>query len=47
MELAGLTIGVVGLTGQLAKAAMECYKVFDDMGGVGSAYDTIPRELRT
>jgi len=47
MEPAGLTIGVVGLAGQLAKAAMDCYKMFDDMKDVGSAYDAILHELRT
>jgi len=47
MELAGLTIGVVSLTGQLAKAAMDCYKIFDDMSDVSSTYDAILHELRT
>ena len=47
MEPAGLTIGVVGLAGQLAKAAMDCYKIFDDMSEVGSTYDAILHELRT
>jgi len=47
MEPTGLTIGVVGLTGQLAKVAMDCYKIFDDMSDVGSTYDAILHELRT
>jgi len=47
MEPAGLTIGVVGLAGQLAKAAMDCYKIFDNMREVGSTYDTILHGLRT
>jgi len=47
MEPAGLTIGVVGLAGQLTKAAMDCYKIFDNMRGVGSTYDTILHGLRT
>jgi len=47
MEPAGLTIGVVGLAGQLTKAAMDCYKIFDNMRDVGSTYDTILHELRT
>jgi len=47
MEPAGLTIGVVGLAGQLPKAAMDCYKIFDNMGEVGSTYDTILHQLRT
>jgi len=47
MEPAGLTIGVVGLTGQLAKAAMDCYRIFDDMNVVGSTHDAILHELRT
>jgi len=47
MELAGLTIGVVGLTGQLAKAAMDCYQIFDDMSNVGTTYDSILHKLRT
>jgi len=47
MEPVGLTIGVVGLTGQLAKAAMDCYKIFDDMSDVGVTYDSILHKLRT
>ncbi|KAF8416896.1 prion-inhibition and propagation, helo domain-containing protein [Tirmania nivea] len=47
MEPAALTIGVVGLTGQLAKAATECYKIFDDMNDVGSTCDAILHGLRT
>jgi len=47
MDPASLTIGVVGLAGQLTKAAMDCYKIFDNMGDVGSTYDTILHELRT
>jgi len=47
MEAAGLSIGVVGLTGQLAKVAIDCYKIFDDMKGVGSTYDSILHQLRT
>jgi len=47
MEPVGLTIGVVGLTGQLAKGAMDCYKIFDDMGDVGTTYDSILHKLRT
>jgi len=47
MEPASLTIGVVGLAGQLTKAAMDCYKIFDNMNDVGSTYDAILHELRT
>jgi len=47
MEPVGFTIGVIGLAGQLAKAAMDCYKIFDDMGDVGSTHDAILHELRT
>ena len=47
MEAAGLVVGVVGLTGQLAKAAMEWYKIFDNMNDVGSTYDVILHDLRT
>jgi len=47
MEPAGLTIGVVGLAGQLTKAAIDCYKIFDNMNDVGSTYDAILHELRT
>jgi len=47
MELAGFTIGVVGLAGQLAKAAMDCYKIFDGVSNVGSTYDAILHQLRT
>ncbi|RPB27890.1 TPR-like protein, partial [Terfezia boudieri ATCC MYA-4762] len=47
MEPVGLTIGVVGLAGQLAKATMDYYKIFDDMKDVGSTYDAILHELRT
>jgi len=47
MEPASLTIGVVGLAGQLTKAAMDCYKIFDNIRDVGSSYDTILHGLRT
>jgi len=47
MDAASLTIGVVGLSIQLTKATMDCYKIFDNMGEVGSTYDTILHELRT
>jgi len=47
MEPVGFTIGVVGLTGQLAKAAMDCYQIFDDMSDVGTTYDSILHKLRT
>jgi len=47
MEPASFTIGVVGLAGQLTKAAMDCYKIFDNMSDVGSTYDAILHELRT
>jgi len=47
MELAGLTIGVVGLTGQLLKAAKDCYTIFDDMSDVGTTYDSILHKLPT
>jgi len=47
MEPASFTIGVVGLAGQLTKAAMDCYKIFDNMNDVGSSYDTILHGLRT
>jgi len=47
MEPASFTIGVVGLAGQLTKAAVDCYKIFDNMSDVGSTYDAILHELRT
>jgi len=47
MEPASFTIGVVGLAGQLTKAAMDCYQIFDNMRDVGSTYDAILHELRT
>ena len=47
MEPVGLAIGVVGLSGQLAQAAMDCYKIFDDLSDVGATYDTILHKLRT
>jgi len=47
MEPASFAIGVVGLAGQLTKAAMDCYKIFDNMNDVGSTYDAILHELRT
>ena len=47
MDPAGFAIGVVGLAGQLAKAAMDCYKIFDNMNDVGSTYDAILHQLRT
>ncbi|KAF8417571.1 hypothetical protein EV426DRAFT_358606 [Tirmania nivea] len=47
MEPASLAIGVVGLTGQLAKVAMDCYKIFDKMNDAGSTYDEILHGLRT
>jgi len=47
MEPASLTIGVVGLARQLTKAAMDCYKIFDNMNDIGSTYDSILHELRT
>jgi len=46
MEPASFTIGVVGLPGQLTKVAMDCYKIFDNMGDVGSTYDATLHELR-
>jgi len=46
VEPASLTIGVVSLAGQLTKAAMDCYKIFDNMNDVGSTYDTILHGLR-
>jgi len=47
MEPASFTIGVAGLAGQLITAAMDCYKIFDDMNDIGSTYDAIMHELRT
>jgi len=47
MEPASFTIGVVGFAGQLTKAAMDCYKIFDNMNDVGSTYDGVLHELRT
>jgi len=47
MEPASLTIGAVGLAGQLTKAAIDCYKIFDNMNGVGATYDAILHGLRT
>jgi len=47
MEPVSFTIGVVGLAGQLTKAAMDCYKIFDNMNDVGPTYDAILHELRT
>jgi len=46
MEAASLTLGVVGLTIQLTKAALDCYKIFDSMNNVDSTYDAILHELR-
>ncbi|KAF8424424.1 hypothetical protein BGX38DRAFT_1279424 [Terfezia claveryi] len=34
MDPVGLSIGIVGLAGQLAKSAADYYKIFDDMGDV-------------
>jgi len=47
MEPASLTTGVVGLAGQLTKAAIDCYKIFDNMNDVGATYDAILHGLRT
>ncbi|RPB19149.1 hypothetical protein L211DRAFT_814727 [Terfezia boudieri ATCC MYA-4762] len=47
MDPASLTIGVVGLAGQLAKAAADYYKIFDDMSDVGTTYDSILHNLCT
>ncbi|RPB23401.1 hypothetical protein L211DRAFT_809086, partial [Terfezia boudieri ATCC MYA-4762] len=47
MDPAGLTLGFVGLAGQLAKAAADYYKIFDDMRDVGTTYDSILHKLRT
>jgi len=47
MEPASFTIGVVGLSIQLIKAAKDCYKIFDNMNDVGSTYDATPHRLRT
>jgi len=47
MEPVGLAIGVAGLTGQLTKAAMDCYKIFEDMSAVGTTHDSILHRLRT
>jgi len=47
MEPASFTIGVVSLAGQLTKAAIDCYKIFDNMNDVGSTYDAILHGLRT
>jgi len=47
MEPASFTIGVVGLAGQLTKAAIDCYKIFDNMNDVGATYDAILHGLRT
>ena len=47
MDPAGFAIGVVGLTGQLAKVAIDCYKIFDNINDVGSTYDEILHKLRT
>ena len=47
MEPVGLTIGVVGLAGQLTKTAIDCYKILDNMNDVGPTYDAILHELRT
>ncbi|KAF8446937.1 P-loop containing nucleoside triphosphate hydrolase protein [Terfezia claveryi] len=43
----GITIGVIGLAGQLAKAATDYYKIFDDMSDVGTTYDSVLHQLRT
>ena len=40
-------VGIVGLAGQLTKATMDCYKIFDNINDVGSTYDEILDELRT
>ncbi|KAF8446932.1 hypothetical protein BGX38DRAFT_1330622 [Terfezia claveryi] len=47
MDPVGLSIGIVGLAGQLAKSAADYYKIFDDMGDVGTTYDSILHKLRT
>jgi len=47
MEPAGLAIGVVSLAGRLTKTAIDCYKIFDNMGEVGSTYDATLHGLRT
>ena len=47
MESASLTIGVVGLAGQLAKATIDYYRIFDDMSDIGATYDSILHKLRT
>ncbi|RPB23405.1 hypothetical protein L211DRAFT_825248 [Terfezia boudieri ATCC MYA-4762] len=47
MDPAGITIGVVSLTVQLAKAAADYYKIFDDMSDVGTTYDSSLHKLRT
>jgi len=47
MEPASFTIGIVGLAGQLTKAAIDCYKIFDNMNDVGATYDAILHGLRT
>jgi len=41
MEPVSFTIGIVGLAGQLTKAAIDCYKIFDNMNDVGATYDAI------
>jgi len=46
MDPASLTIGVVGTVGQLTKAAMRCYRIFDNMNDAGSTSDAILHELR-
>lgn len=47
MEPVGFAIGVVGLAGPLAKASIDCYRIFDDMSDVGNTHDSILHQLRT
>jgi len=47
MEPVGFAIGVVGLAGPLAKASMDCYRIFDDMSDVGHSHASILHQLRT
>ena len=44
MNQASLAIGILG---QLAKAAMDCYRIFDDMSDVGTTYDSMLHKLHT
>ncbi|KAF8455068.1 P-loop containing nucleoside triphosphate hydrolase protein [Kalaharituber pfeilii] len=47
MEAVGLAIGVVGLSGQLAKVSQEWSNIFSEMKEIGYAHDAVLHDLRT